>query len=240
MGRTIKSKVKLEEIYFDEDLYPRSQYSWQTAYDYSESMKAGAKFPEIILALYKGRKYLVDGKHRFEAYKLLKLKSINAIVHTGWNREKIYKEAVKANIQHGRSLSPYEKRLIAVKLMEMKCNSSEISKLICVPQDKLESFVGNRLVNSITGEPMTSDSVEKTAKEIGQAILKSGVKQFAGQVLTRKDFDSVQETQKSFNMVSQQDLFKQVLFILEKDLLDKEDKKVMKYLEKIKQLLKNY
>ena len=94
MARAIKGKVKLNEIVFDEELYPRSMYNWQTGYDYSQSMKVGAKFPDIILALYKGKKYLVDGKHRIEATKLLKKDSISAIVHTGWNRERIYKEAV--------------------------------------------------------------------------------------------------------------------------------------------------
>ena len=91
MGREIKSEVKLNEVFFDEELYPRSKYSWQTAYDYAQSMRVGAKFPPIILALFNNKKYLVDGKHRIEALKLLKKESVKAIVHTGWSKEKIFK-----------------------------------------------------------------------------------------------------------------------------------------------------
>ena len=240
MGRTIKGEVKLSEIEFDEELYPRTSYNWQTGYDYSQSMKVGAKFPDIILALYNGKKYLVDGKHRMEATKLLKKDSIKAIIHTGWNRERIYKEAVKSNITHGKGLSPYEKRMIAVKLMEMNCKDSEVSELIQIPMDKMESFIGQRLVNSITGEPITSEGNEKIAKEIGQAILKSGLKHFAGTNISQEDLQSLRETQRDFYAGSQLSLVRQLVETLENDLLDKENKEVMKLIKKLKELLKNY
>ena len=108
MGRAIKQKVLIEEIFFDEDLYPRTQCNWQTSYDYSQSMKTGSKFPDIVLAVFNNRKYLVDGKHRIEACKLLKIKSIKAIIYTGWNKKKIFEEAIKYNITHGRDVSHYE------------------------------------------------------------------------------------------------------------------------------------
>ena len=240
MARTIKSKVKVSEIIFDEELYPRESYNWQTGYDYSQSMLAGAKFPPITLALYRGKKYLVDGKHRLEAIKLLKKDTINAVTHTGWSKEKIYKEAVKLNITHGRGLSPYEKRKIALKLMEMKCKNSEISKLIQVPENKLTSFVGERLVNSITGEEIDEESGSKIAKEIGRAILKSGVKHFAGNTLGSGDFQEIQSTQKDFYMSSQMSLLNQLVELLEKDLLNRKDKRIMDLIRRIKKLLKNY
>jgi len=240
MARTITTTVKLEEVYFDEQLYPRSHYDWRTVYDYSESMKAGAKFPPIILALLNGKKYLVDGKHRFEASKNLKLKSIKAIVYTGWNKDRIFKESVRANITHGRSLSPYEKRRIALRLMEMKCQKAEISDLICVSEDKLENFVAQRLVNTLTGEPVDYQEVEETAREIGRAILKSGVKQFAGKVLDDGDFSYIKDTQKNINISSQYNLLEQVVYLLKKNLIDKENKKVMILLKQLKKLLKDY
>ena len=237
MGREIKSKVLISEIVFDEELYPRSMYNWQTAYDYSQSMKVGAKFPDIVLAFFNGKKYLVDGKHRMEAYKLLKIKKIPAIVYTGWNKEKIFKEAVKFNITHGRGLSPYEKRRIALKLMELNSSQKEISKLIQVPLDKLEKFVGNRLVNSITGEEMTLDKTEAMAREIGKVILKSGIKHFAGTTLTEEELKELESNQKDFYMTSQVSLLKTLINILENNLLDKENKQVTQLIFKLKELL---
>ena len=240
MAKAIKSRVKISEIFFDEELYPRISYNWQTGYDYSQSMLAGAKFPPITLALYKGKKYLVDGKHRLEAVKLLKKNTINAITYVGWSKEKIYKEAIKLNITHGRGLSPYEKRRIALKLMEMKCKDSEISKLIQVPQNKIKSFVGERLISSITGEEIDEKKGVEIAREIGRAILKSGVKHFAGITLSNEDFQEIQSNQRELYMSSQANLLKQVIELLENDLLDKEDKKVMELIGKLKELLKNY
>jgi len=238
MGRSIKTKIKLSEVYFDEELYPRSHYNWQTGYDYSQSILSGAKFPPIVLAINKGKKCLVDGKHRFEAHKLLKKEEIDAIVYVGWNREKIFKEAIKANIIHGRSLSPYEKRRIAVKLMEMNCNEDEVSDLIQVPKDKLKHFIGQRLVNTITGEPIDSEENERLAREIGQTILKSGIKHFAGSSMEGNEITQLENSQKEYYMSSQISLLKQFINLLENNLLDKKNKNVQKLIKKIKVLLK--
>ncbi len=237
MGRKIKSKVKIEEVFFDGDLYPRSSYNWQTGYDYAESMKVGAKFPPIILALFKGKKYLVDGKHRIEACKLNKIKEIEAIVYTGWNKDRIFIEAVKANITHGRGLSPYEKRRIALKLLEMKQTKGDVSKIVQIPLDKLENFVGQRLIDTISGEDINSDELENSARQIGKAILKSGISHLAGKTLSIEDLKGIESSQRSFYAKSQESLLSELIKILEDDLLDKEDNKVMELVKKLKILL---
>lgn len=238
MGRKINSEVNLKEIHFDEDLYPRSKYDWRTAYIYSQAMNSGAKFPPIVLALLNGKKYLVDGKHRTEANILNKKEKIEAIVHTGWNKKKIFLEAVKANISHGKILSPYEKRRIALKLREYDSTNGEISQIIQVPEDKLENFIAQRLVNTMTGEPIDPEEGERLSKEIGHAILKSGIKHFAGETMSEEDFIGLEETQKSFYGSSQFRLFNEVVRIIESDMLDKNNKSVMKLVEKLKILIK--
>ena len=65
MKKAIKTKVDLNEICFDEELYPRSQYHWAVAYDYAQSIRAGSVFPPIVLAMYKNKKILVDGKSKY-------------------------------------------------------------------------------------------------------------------------------------------------------------------------------
>jgi hypothetical protein len=238
--KVIKSKVNLHEIVFDEELYPRSGYNWNTSYDYSQSMLAGAVFPPITLAILNGKKVLVDGKHRIEAYKGLKVTAIDALIYVGLNKKEIYKLAVQLNNTHGRSLSPYEKRKIALKLMEWKCKKSEISKLILVPENKLNNFVAQRLVSSLTGEPIDTESFEGTAREISQAVLKSGVKQYAGTQVSNTAFEYIQDNQKNINISSQQNLFTQVLNLLKHKLLDKKNKKVMALVKEVKKELRKY
>ena len=240
MKKQITAKVNIHEIVFDEDLYPRASYNWNTSYDYSQSMLAGSVFPPIVLAILNHKKILVDGKHRLEAYKGLKIEQLNAIIYTGLSRQEIFKMAVQLNITHGRSLSPYEKRRIALKLMEMNVKKSDISKLILVPESKLTQFVGQRLISSVTGKPIETDIELTNAIKNNQAILKSGLKHLSGQQFEEAEFNEIQEDQEDYSMSSQFNLFSQVLNILKNNLLDKKNPKIIALVKDIKKLLKNY
>lgn len=230
-SRKIIKSVKIEDIFFDEDLYPRTQSNWQTSYDYAQSMKTGSKFPMIILALLNKKLYLVDGKHRLEAYKQLKVKSVKAVIYTGWNKKKIFEEAIKFNIAHGRGLSPYEKRLIAQKLLELKYKNKDISNLIQVPMDKLKTFVAERIVNTLTAY---NDSAEESQR-ITSVIVKSGGKHLKGTMV--EDIENIQE---DWSMHSQEDLLKQFLTLLDNKLLDKHNPKVISLFAKIKIAIRKY
>lgn len=237
MGRTINGEVSLKEIYFDEDLYPRDSFNHKTSYIYSQSMNAGAVFPPIVLALLNNRKYLVDGKHRIEANKMNKKENIKAVVHTEWSKKKIFEEAVRLNVAHGKTLTPYDKRKIALKLREMNSTPEEISKLIQVPEDKLENFIGSRLVNTLTGDVVDSEENEKMAKEIGQAILKSGIKHFAGKTLSEEDFEDLEKNQKFLYTATQAGLLKELIRLIESNLLDVSNKQVNQLLNKLRKIL---
>ena len=54
-------KIEVGKVKFDESIYPRIQPNWQTTYDYAQSMKTGAKFPPIGVALHRGQFVLIDG-----------------------------------------------------------------------------------------------------------------------------------------------------------------------------------
>ena len=224
----IKGMVALKDVFFDEELYPRTSYNWQTSYDYSQSMKTGATFPPIILAIYKRKKYLVDGKHRLEAHKICKLDKIEAIVYTGWTRKKIFEESIRLNIAHGRVLSPYEKRKIALKLKSWKYGAAQISDLIQVPQGNLQKFIGTRLINAITGD------VEY------ESIVKSGVKHLAGGTYSENQIKNIEATQKDWYMHNQVDLLDQVIDLFSNKLINIKDKKVKVRVTELKKLLKKY
>jgi len=218
MERKINQVVKLSEITFDADLYPRSSVNWQTSYDYAMSMNAGVQFPPIILAVSNGKKILVDGKHRIDAMTQQKITETDAVVHIGWSRKKIFEEAVKSNISHGRTLSPFEKRRIALKLRDEGYNDADIVELIQVPADKLDNFVGQRLVNSITGE----------------VIVKSEIKHLTDEDCLDIEIETTQQPMKSRSQVV---LLKQVIYLFEKKMINKTDKVISKLLKRLKKLL---
>jgi len=69
-------KVKLDEIFVDEDIYPRKSLSRSVVEAYLESLRAGEKFPPISVQRLRYedgevKTVLVDGLHRVEAYKRL-------------------------------------------------------------------------------------------------------------------------------------------------------------------------
>jgi len=225
MERRIVSEIPIKEISFNEDVYPRVGYNWQTGYDYAQSMRTGAKFPLITLALFKGTKILVDGKHRLEAYKLLKVNKVKAEVFTGWGLNKIFEEAIKRNIAHGRGLSPFEKRRIALKLREMDFADNKISAIIQVPMDKLEGFVAQRLVNSITGET------------IKQVIVKSELKHLAGKDYKFSETNEIEQIQTPMYANNQLDLIEQVISLIENNLLNIKDQKIKERFNYLKSII---
>lgn len=228
MARRIKAVVKIADITFDEELYPRASYSWQTGYDYSQSMRAGTKFPPIVLALLNNKKILVDGKHRIEAKKLLKEETIDAEVYTGWDRKKILEEAVRRNINHGRALSPFDKRQIALKLKAMDFKPEEISELIQVPMDKLERFIAQRLINAITGE---------TIKEV---IVKSEIKNLAGKTYDVTSISKINDAQEEMFSKSQVRIVESLINLISNEMLDTSDEDLMGKIGVLKKLLEKF
>ena len=112
--------ISIDQIVFDETIYPRCSWGWVTAYDYAQSMKAGAVFPPITVAEYGGKFILIDGKHRVEANKSNKQKHIQCEVLKGLTKQQMFLEAIKRNIINSRPLTPQDKAGIIIHLKEMK------------------------------------------------------------------------------------------------------------------------
>lgn len=204
----MKTKLlKIEDIEFDEEIYPRTSKDWQNVYDYSESLKTGAVFPPITVALFNRKYVLIDGKLRIEAYKLNKEEYIQANVLTNLSKKKMYEEAVRRNVKHGRQLSPQEKRIACLRLLDFKYTTKEVSEIVQIPLDKLTSFTAESLTNTITGRKI---------------VLKAPLQHLSGSQID----DEVVELQKGMFGYSQIALINNVLHLVENDLLDLQDKKI--------------
>lgn len=236
-NRIVKSikNIAIKDIVLVKDLYPRENWNFQTAYGYSQAMLAGAKFPPITVALDKGRYTLVDGKHRIEAKKILKLKDIEAEVIVGWSPKDIFEEAVRINSAHGKTLTVFEKRNIALKLRNWKYSPNQISELISVPVSKLNNFISQNLVSAITGQVIVQGN--KQVPETVPMIVKSGIKNAVNQ--TSVDVNTIDSVQSSVYAGSQFSLLKQLIKIIEGGFLDTSDKEVNKLVVKLKSLLEN-
>jgi hypothetical protein len=232
MGRIIKGKIPIDKITIDNDLYPRVGTFWQSIYKYSENMKAGSKFPPVVLAKFKGQNVLVDGRHRIEANKILKNDSIDSELHIGWDRKKIFEESIKRNISHGLSLSPYEIRKLVLKLRVMKFKDSDISGIVRVPLGKLEKFVAKSAVSAITGKPIGGGSVTE------QIIVKTPLRHLAGDECSVEQVQIIEQSQDSLAAKTQISLLEQVVVLMENNLIDSGNQKVQILIDRIKELIK--
>lgn len=215
--------ISIKNIQFNPAIYPRVNdgQTWKTSYQYAMAMKAGAKFPPVIVStLGKGQYQLIDGKHRIKAYKQNKTHHINCIVLNKLNDKEAYFKAVQFNAQHGRPLTPYEKVNIVLKLKGLGYSNKAISTVVCIPKCKLNTFMAERTAYSLTtGE---------------QFALKAPLKHLAGE-----EIDLSKEMQKSFNNSSQLEIINELLHLLNNNLIDLQDSKVINGLKQLKKALKS-
>ena len=120
--------MKIKDLIRDDDIYPRQQLSQKTISAYSESLKAGAKFPLILTQEIKdnnGEKtILLDGVHRIEAYKLNGIEEIE-VIH--WKKEILDKDkslmdlrikSIQENLKHGDRLGENDNKFNCSRMAE--------------------------------------------------------------------------------------------------------------------------
>lgn len=137
-------KLKISDIEFDKEVYPRTGVDFITVSRYYNALKSGAKFPPIVVAELDGKNVLLDGAHRLAAHKSAKRKDIEVDLVKVEDRQELYIEAIKANVRHGKQFSTYDTTKICIKLKEFKFTDAKISELVLIPSDKISSFVAKR------------------------------------------------------------------------------------------------
>jgi 16S rRNA G966 N2-methylase RsmD len=101
--------LKLDEIVFRTDLYPRFKPSPQKIQEYAENLD---KLPPIEVDQHN---ILIDGYHRWKAYETEKQESIPCLVTEVQSEAELERLAVERNSKHGQQLTQDEKRKYAVK-----------------------------------------------------------------------------------------------------------------------------
>ena len=206
MKKVEKCVLKISDLVFDLNLYPRLKTGWLTAYQYAMAMKAGSRFPPVVVGRFKGKLYLLDGWHRVEALKLLGEEYVDADIRDYKSYRLMFADAVRLNATHGRPLSVQEKARIIDKLEELKFTPKEISEIIKVPVDKIARFKF-KVVTAPNGRKIYLKSVvEKTVKD-ENAIAKIN--------------------QDKFNVRNVQQLLEQLIVLLKAEPAIFEDEKVL-------------
>ena len=145
-----QKSVKIDELTYDPELYPRlhptdtAGIGWFTVNKYAHEMRAGANFPPIIVGIIDDESYprhgemiINDGVHRWKAYSKLGVETIDVIVKHYATKLDFFRDAIEANVAHGRSIPFTAKARLLDLLREHGLEDGEISKIILVPMDKI-------------------------------------------------------------------------------------------------------
>lgn len=106
------------EVVLDEEFYPRSEIDSELVEDYASLMRDGTWFKPVTLCRLNGRLYVADGWHRVEAAKSARLAKIRARIVEASSRLEVYALACLLNSDHGKRLTPEERRGAARRLYE--------------------------------------------------------------------------------------------------------------------------
>jgi hypothetical protein len=199
---TLLKSIKISDLIFDKELYPRITTDWFTVYSYTQMMRAGAVFPPIKVGLLEGLLYVVDGWHRSHARLALKEEYIQGTIKKYTDRKTLFVDAVEANIIHGRQLSSQEKVRIISLLQIYQIAPERISEIVRVPLDKIARF-----------------EVRAIKDNFGNIIYLKGLTSKLGSPLDLSNVD-----QSSFATYSLHQALRQLIAVLEAGIFPTDDK----------------
>lgn len=155
--------LPIKSIKQDSALQPRAKMDTAIIDEYTESMKAGASFPPVVVFDVKGEYYLVDGYHRFLAIQGAKFDKILADIKTGTMREAIL-FSTGANATHGLRRTNDDKRRAVLTLLRDKEWSAWSNVQIAKASNVSDEFVRKiraEIQAAKSGSPAVSSNVGK-------------------------------------------------------------------------------
>jgi hypothetical protein len=135
-----KAQIKVEKIadlVLDWRLYPRKEIDQQVVETYAKALQAGSVFPSVKVALFRGRKILIDGFHRVSSRKLLNIDYIDCSILSFQSEAEMFAEAVWLNSSHGKSFTRAELKANIRRLKRYKINVNDIVSICHVPASEI-------------------------------------------------------------------------------------------------------
>lgn len=127
---------KLSEIIVDNTIYPRAAFDPETVSRYRETLEAGATLPPLVV-MPDGR--LLDGRHRYEAYKQAGVEEVEVIVEETDDPDF---RSVELNLRHGRPLTREELQQAARRWYGTRA-VIEIAAILGVTRQTVQNWVSD-------------------------------------------------------------------------------------------------
>lgn len=134
------SKIKLEDLVFDENLIALRKINDQIISQYRQAYQTGANMPSIVIEKKTNR--IVSGNHRVKA--MLKVyepdHEISVIVKEYASEKALLLDAVKENSEHGYPLDGISRKGLACALRNQGATAEEMSSAFAIPYTKIETW----------------------------------------------------------------------------------------------------
>jgi hypothetical protein len=209
-------KVKVASLTLDTTLYPRLDIDRQHVGHLAEALAAGAKLPPIIV----WGNVVIDGFHRTHAVMAVHGDDadIGVVEEDFKNKAEAFKRAMELNAVHGRRLDRADRMHSYWLARGLKLKDEDIAHSLNVSVDRLMQFVKQR-------------SAKRNGK---REVLKRTIEHMAGRNLSKNQA----EANDRLGGMTQVFYVNQVLLLIENDLIDLENEKLMARLEKLYDALK--
>lgn len=131
-------ECRITELIQDWELYPRNDVSSAHVTALCNAVTYGDPIPPIIVD--RKSKRIVDGFHRHQAYKRLKIESVPVVYRDYKSDQDLYADAVRMNLAHGRPFDPYDRKRIVAKLGSFGLQATEIGRIVHLPKGRIEEL----------------------------------------------------------------------------------------------------
>ncbi len=162
-------RLKLSEVVYRDDLYPRIKPDPATIQKYAEDIEV---LPAIIVNQHNE---LIDGFHRWTAHKKVEAEYIEVIVEETVSDNELLKRAIETNATHGLQLSNLDKKKMAVRMFNAGTGieKSEIAEALSVSERSVTGYLSDIEKNLIAErKELIHEMYLKcyTEKEIADAV----------------------------------------------------------------------
>ncbi|MHC4951736.1 MAG: ParB N-terminal domain-containing protein, partial [Planctomycetota bacterium] len=192
-----------------------------------DSLIAGVELPAIIAD--KKSLRIADGFHRVKAVKKLygEKGEVTAILKNYKSDIDLFLDAVKYNSGHGRTLTKYDKTHCVLRAGELNISDLQISNALKMTKEKAGELKIFR-----TGNQKIKIGTRKFTRR--KIPIKNTINHMAGKDLTQVQVD----VNERLSGMAQLFTVNQIIMLIESDLIDKENEKLMKALKRLSNLLK--
>jgi len=190
----------LSELVLDFDLYPRGSIDNHHVAEIATAVSAGSSMPPIVIE--KVSKRIVDGFHRWKAYRRLygEEHSTKCVEKTYPGDSQLLLDAMRFNASHGRALTQHDKTHCILLAQKLNISSKLVAEVLNLTSENIGKLKTGR-IGTIGSQPLA---------------LKQTIRHMSGRKLTKRQAlanDKLSGMNQTFYV-------NQLLTLLETDLID--------------------